>query len=69
VYSNAARSSAAAVTEEFHPGFRNSWKRRSRIRAGCATCGVHCRDGRRFRKLDAAVQRDIHELFTRSAGA
>jgi phytoene dehydrogenase-like protein len=24
--------------------------------------------GRRFRKLDAAVQRDIHELFTRSAG-
>ena len=24
--------------------------------------------GRNFRKLDAAVQRDIHELFTRSAG-
>jgi phytoene dehydrogenase-like protein len=24
--------------------------------------------GRQFRKLDAAVQRDIHELFTRSAG-
>ena len=24
--------------------------------------------GRHFRKLDAAVQRDIHELFTRSAG-
>jgi phytoene dehydrogenase-like protein len=24
--------------------------------------------GRKFRKLDAAVQRDIHELFTRSAG-
>ena len=24
--------------------------------------------GRRFRKLDASVQRDIHELFTRSAG-
>ncbi|HET9864430.1 MAG TPA: NAD(P)/FAD-dependent oxidoreductase [Steroidobacteraceae bacterium] len=24
--------------------------------------------GRRFRQLDAAVQRDIHELFTRSAG-
>jgi phytoene dehydrogenase-like protein len=24
--------------------------------------------GRRFRKLDAGVQRDIHELFTRSAG-
>ena len=24
--------------------------------------------GRSFRKLDAAVQRDIHELFTRSAG-
>jgi phytoene dehydrogenase-like protein len=24
--------------------------------------------GRRFRKLDAEVQRDIHELFTRSAG-
>jgi hypothetical protein len=23
---------------------------------------------RRFRKLDASVQRDIHELFTRSAG-
>jgi phytoene dehydrogenase-like protein len=26
------------------------------------------RIGRHFRKLDAAVQRDIHELFTRSAG-
>ena len=24
--------------------------------------------GRKFRKLDASVQRDIHELFTRSAG-
>ena len=24
--------------------------------------------GRHFRKLDAGVQRDIHELFTRSAG-
>ena len=24
--------------------------------------------GRRFRKLDASVQRDIHEQFTRSAG-
>ena len=24
--------------------------------------------GRNFRKLDASVQRDIHELFTRSAG-
>jgi hypothetical protein len=24
--------------------------------------------GRQFRKLEASVQRDIHELFTRSAG-
>jgi len=27
-----------------------------------------CRLGRHFRNLDATVQRDIHELFTRSAG-
>ena len=43
-------------------------KRRPRIRAGCAICGARCRWAASSASSTPSVQRDIHELFTRSAG-
>jgi len=34
----------------------------------CVICGGALQMAQRFRKLDASVQRDNHDLFTRSAG-